>query len=89
MPEQRAEMKSRGRRMDDDDGRIRGSEAGWEGVVQGGETRRLEKRATYNVIEFLLWLISHIHFIMLSWLCARVYCRNFSLISESMSILTD
>lgn len=36
MPEQRAEMKSRGRRMDDDDGRIRGSEAGWEGVVQGG-----------------------------------------------------
>lgn len=56
---------------------------------KGGETRRLEKRATYNVIEFLLWLISHIHFIMLSWLCARVYCRNFSLISESMSILTD
>lgn len=35
MPEQRAEMKSRGRRMDDDV-RIRGGEAGWEGVVQGG-----------------------------------------------------
>lgn len=44
MPEQRAEMKSRGRRMDDDDGRIRGGEAGWEGVVQGGETRRLGKK---------------------------------------------
>lgn len=33
MPEQRAEMKSRGRRMDDDSG-IRGGEAGWEGVMQ-------------------------------------------------------
>lgn len=39
------------------------------------------KRTTYNVIEFLLRLISHIHFIILSWLHATVYCRKFVLIS--------
>lgn len=36
------------------------------------------KRTTYDVIEFLLRLISRIHFIILSWLRATVYCRNVS-----------
>lgn len=39
------------------------------------------KRATYNVIEFLLRSISHIHFIILSLLRATVCCRKFVLIS--------
>lgn len=39
------------------------------------------KRAMHNVIEFLLRLISHIHFIILSSLHATVCCRTFVLIS--------
>lgn len=42
------------------------------------------KRATYSVIEFLLQLISHIHFIILSLLHATVCCRKSVLISVCM-----
>lgn len=42
------------------------------------------KRATHIVIEFLLRLISHIHFIILSSLHATVCCRKCVLISVCM-----
>lgn len=45
------------------------------------QTGRLEKGDVQSVIEFLLRLISHIHFIILSCMRALVCCRKFIPIS--------
>lgn len=65
--------------MDDNGGIGRWS---WVGGYHVREKRLGDwKRVTYNDIEFLLRLISHIHFIILSLLYATVCCRKFVLIS--------
>lgn len=58
-------------------------ELGWRASCKKQKQNRLGdwKRVTHGVIEFLLRLISHIHFIIPSSLHASVCCRRFVPIS--------